>query len=663
MSKRLPVLTKTQARLTYTNGRITNLMSTDSGRIDDAAGYIHQSWTTVIQFGLDVTLLVINLGYSAFAGIVLLVVAVPLLAKVVRALRMMRRRANLFTDARIRAIQEILSTIRAIKFYTWEQSFIKKVVDLRMKELKLVRTAMILRNATNGFAMCLPLYASILAFITYSATGNSLKAGNVFSSLTLFDMLRGPLMFVPRVATSMVDAWVALGRIQRLLTADELEPPRIDYKHEYAVSVENGSFIWERVENRLEEHEQGRGEKAGKGKQKKQREWGSGRHGMMTEEDKRPKKTPNPTFHSIQDTSFNISRCDLVIIVGEIGSGKSSLLSALVNEMRRASGSLTIGGRIAYCPQTAWIRNATLRENILFDKQYDAKWYDQVHSPMNSLNLQVVSDCALEPDIEMLPAGDLTEIGERGVTLSGGQKARINMARAAYSDADIYLLDDPLSAVDAHVGHHLVERVICGSLADKTRILVTNQLQILSRAKADAILCLKDGKIVESGTYEELVAGDGEFSRLLRKYTREDVDIERMEEKDAPEAVEQVVKTGRRGNTLMEKEDRLIGSIPWRVYTKYARLGGGIWIIPGVLLAVAISNGVNVMTGVWLSAWTGDRFHLQKNVYIAVYAALGFSQAFFIFFYGFILTMTGNRATSKMHSLVCRHWRSSDVRH
>jgi ATP-binding cassette, subfamily C (CFTR/MRP), member 1 len=647
-------------------------MSTDSGRIDYAAGYIHQSWTTVIQFGLAVTLLVINLGYSAFAGIVLLVIAVPLLAKVVRILRFKRRRANLFTDARIRAIQEILSTIRAIKFYTWEQSFIKKVVDLRTKELKLVRTSMVLRNATNGFSMCLPLYASILAFITYSATGNSLKAGNVFSSLTLFNMLRGPLMFVPRVASSMIDAWVALGRIQGLLTADELEPPKIDYKHEYAVSVENGTFIWERVENLLEEHEQGSDDKGkeakggkggkGKGKQKKQREWGSGRHGMMTEEDKRPKKTPHPTFHSIQDTSFNISRGDLVIIVGEIGSGKSSLLSALVNEMRRASGSLTIGGRIAYCPQTAWIRNATLRDNILFDKQYDAKWYDQVHSTMDRINMQVVSDCALEPDIEMLPSGDLTEIGERGVTLSGGQKARINMARAAYNDADIYLLDDPLSAVDAHVGHHLVERVICGLLADKTRILVTHQLQVLSRAKADQIFCIKEGKIVESGTYEELVAGDGEFSRLLRKYTREEVEIEEIEEKVAPEEEEAVVKPGRRGNKLMEKEDRLIGSIPWRVYTKYARLGGGVWIIPGVLLAVAISNGVNVTTGVWLSAWTGDRFHLQNKVYIAVYAALGFSQAFFIFFYGFILTMTGNRATAKMHNLVCHPACFSDFR-
>ena len=260
----------------------------------------------------------------------------------------------------------------------------------------------------------------------------------------------------------------------------------------------------------------------------------------------------------------------------------------------------------------------------------------------------------------MLPAGDLTEIGERGVTLSGGQKARINVARAAYNDADIYLLDDPLSAVDAHVGHHLMDRLICGLLADKTRILVTHQLQVLSRAKADQIFCIKAGKIVESGTYGQLVSGEGEFSRLFRKFTREEVDdVGNIEKKDSPDDIGLTIeKPEKRRNGLMEKEDRLIGSIPWRVYIKYARLGGGVWIIPGVLFAVGLSNGVNVMTGVWLSAWTGDRFHLPKKVYIAVYAVLGFSQAFFIFFYGFILTMTGNRATSKMHNLVSLHGHS-----
>jgi ATP-binding cassette, subfamily C (CFTR/MRP), member 1 len=368
-------------------------MSTDSSRIDYGAGYIHQSWTSVIQLVLATILLLINIGYSALAGVGLLVLTAPLLAKVIRILRLKRRRANLFTDARIRAIQEILSTIRAIKFYSWEQPFLKKVLDIRTKELYMVRTSMIMRNATNGMSMSLPLYASILAFITYSATGNALKAGNVFSSLTLFNMLRGPLMMFPRIMSSMIDAWVALGRIQGLLTADELEPPSIDYKHKYAVSVENGTFIWERVENLPEEHEDGNdGKGKGKGKKKRQqKEWGSGRHGMMTEEDKRPKKMVNPTFHSLQDISFNISRGDLVIIVGEIGSGKSSLLSALVNEMRRTSGSLTLGGRVAYCPQTAWIRNATLRDNILFDKEYDAKWYDQVISPKNRLNSAIRS--------------------------------------------------------------------------------------------------------------------------------------------------------------------------------------------------------------------------------------------------------------------------------
>jgi len=634
-------------------------MSTDSSRIDFAAGYIHQSWTAVIQLGLVITLLLINIGPSAFAGISLLLIAAPVLAKVIRILRLKRRRANLFTDARIRAIHEILSTIRAIKFYSWEQPFLKKVNEIRKKELRLTRSSRILQNATNGLSMSLPLYASILAFITYSATGNALKAGNVFSSLTLFNMLRGPLMFFPRVISSAIDAWVALGRIQGLLLADELEKPSIDYDHEHAISVANGTFVWEKVENLPEEHEQKKGKKdkkRGKDKDKSNGKpkgraggrggWGGGggRWGTKHEPEEPPKITAGSQFHSLQDTSFNISRGEFVIIVGEIGSGKSSLLSALVNEMRRSAGSLTIGGRVAYCPQTPWIQNTTLRENILFGKEYDADRYDQI-----------ISDCALEADIEMLPAGDLTEIGERGVTLSGGQKARVNIARAAYNDADIYLLDDPLSAVDAHVGHHLMDQCICRLLADKTRILVTHQLQVLSRAKADRIFCMQDGKIVESGSYEELISRDGDFSRLLRKFTKDEGDdIEEIEEDPTPTPQEDDLskKRGRRGNRLMEKEERFTGSVSWKVYTKYARLGGGLWIIPVVLFAVALSNGVNITTGVWLSAWTGNRFHLPNKEYIAVYAALGFSQAIFIFQYGVILTITGNRATEKMHDLV-----------
>jgi ATP-binding cassette, subfamily C (CFTR/MRP), member 1 len=639
--------------LEYTNGKITNLMSTDSSRIDFAAGFIHQGWTTFIQFGIVIVLLVVNIGPSAFAGVGLMFVVSPIVTKVIRILYKKRRRANVFTDARIRSTQEILSSIRAIKFYTWEMPFLKKVLEIRHKELRLVKISLLLRNGTNAVSMALPVYASILAFITYSATGHPLQAGNIFSSLTLFNSMRYPLMFLPRVISSTIDAWVAIQRLQGLLLADELEKPCIDYDHEDAVTVDKGTFVWEMVENNVEEHEKSEKGKKGKDKKKDKKgegkggrgggkgEWGGGgRWGAKSDVVEQPKKHNGPQFNSLPDLSFSISRGELIIIVGEIGSGKSSLLSALVNEMRRSAGSLTIGGRVAYCPQTAWVMNATLRQNILFGKEFDAKKYDQI-----------ISDCALEADIAMLPSGDATEIGERGVTLSGGQKARVNIARAAYNDADIYLLDDPLSAVDAHVGHHLMDQCISRLLAGKTRILVTHQLQVLQRSKADRIFCLEEGRVVESGTYDELISRDGDFSRLLRKYTNEDNDdVEDIEEEIAPPVPGK--KPEKTGNRLMEKEERVTGSVKWKVYSAYARMGGGLWTIPAILFAVALYNVLNVMTGVWLSAWTDNKYNISNEMYIVVYACLGFSQAIFICAYGVALTVTGNRATEKMHDQV-----------
>jgi len=293
-----------------------------------------------------------------------------------------------------------------------------------------------------------------------------------------------------------------------------------------------------------------------------------------------------------------------------------------------------LGGKVAFCPQTAWIQNATLKDNILFGEKLDKERYDRV-----------IHDCALEPDIDMLPGGDLTEIGERGVTLSGGQKARINIARAAYSQADIYLLDDPLSAVDAHVGRHLIEECICGLMAGRTRILVTHQLHVLPHA--DRIFYMQEGKIVEEGTYQELIANGGNFARLADKFGAKEEKPEATGEQEGPKP-----PVRKRRSVLMGAEERATGSVSRAVYFEYARAAGGFWIIPAIVAAVVLSNGGNLAMSIWLSGWTSHRYDFSENVYIAGYAALGFSQGLFLFIYSFTLTSTGNRATRKMHDNV-----------
>jgi ATP-binding cassette, subfamily C (CFTR/MRP), member 1 len=675
-------------------------MSTDTSRIDFAAGYCHIGWVAMIQMCVILAILLINIGPSALAGFALLILSAPIIGRIVRKLAIKRFKSTKFTDARVRITQEILNSMRVIKYYAWEHSFLNKVMDLRDKELKIVRFLLLVRAGVNAVSMTIPVFASILAFVTYSLTGHELNPANVFSSLTLFNLLRLPLMFLPVVFAACSDAWVSLGRMQSMLLADEIEDRvQMDPDAEFAIVVEKGRFVWE-VEQPPKE-EKPKKKKWWQRRGKKQATSESAQNSVTNKEIEsdeeeeeeahqssdlksdfsiqktehehvfevpeshvmdtpatsgpasnevidtvpltRMESTPDPhKLQRLKDISFQVKRGELVVIVGEIGSGKSSLLAALVGEMRRVEGAVKLGGTVGYCPQTAWIQNATVRNNILFGKPFDQERYDRV-----------IRNCALEPDFEMLPNGDATEIGERGITVSGGQKARINIARAAYNDADIMLLDDPLSAVDAHVGRHLLEECICGLMADKTRILVTHQLHVLPRA--DRIVCMSNGKIVEQGTYDELLARAGDFAKLVTEYggkeeeeKEHEVDEEAIEETNKNKAP----KAERMGKTLMQVEERAVGSVSWSVYAEYARAGGGIWVIPAILVSVMFCNGVNIATSLWLSYWTSNKFNLSEGAYVGVYSALGASQAVFFFIFGYMLTMTGNRAAGNLHKKV-----------
>ena len=340
------------------------------------------------------------------------------------------------------------------------------------------------------------------------------------------------------------------------------------------------------------------------------------------------------TFGQRSSISFRIKHGEFVVIVGTIGSGKSSLLAALVGEIKRIKGDVKLAGTVGFCPQVPWIQNATLRNNIIFGKPFDRAKYDKV-----------IQCCALESDFEML-SGDATEIGESGVTLSGGQKARVSIARAAYSDADILLLDDLLSAVDADVGRHLLEECLCGYMAGKTRILVTHQLQVTPRA--DRIFCMDQGRIIEEGTYAELLSRGGKFVTLIEKFSDEQSEEDTEEEATQPRKE----KPEREDMGLMESEERLTGSVSWTVYTDYARSAGGLWIIAVIGGVVMMCNGVNITMSLWLGFWTVDQYHLSTKTYVGVYASLGTLQGILTFMFGYILVISGNRAAGNLHEKV-----------
>ncbi|KAJ2631714.1 hypothetical protein H4R22_001792 [Coemansia sp. RSA 1290] len=339
-----------------------------------------------------------------------------------------------------------------------------KINKIRVQlELKALRGFGNIQTISSFISHMVPFIITFATFGVYSTMDNMshglLNAQLVFVSLSLFNKLKNPIMMAPSIISGIMECQLSYGRLHDLLSADEIDFTAIDHmpynraspstsNNDILVKVEHGSFKW------------------------------------LSE-----------SAPLLTDINMQCKRNELVAVIGKVGSGKSSLISAILGDMVKETGKVCIQGRIAYVPQVPWIINATLRDNILFGSEMDQELYDRV-----------IDACALRTDLHMLPAGDLTEIGEKGINLSGGQKARVSLARAVYSRADVYLMDDPLAAVDAHVGKHIFSHVLGphGLLQSRARILATNATQYLKYT--DNILMIQDGQIIEQSTYATAIA-------------------------------------------------------------------------------------------------------------------------------------------------------------
>ncbi|XP_043228721.1 multidrug resistance-associated protein 1-like [Amphibalanus amphitrite] len=455
------------ARRESTVGEIVNLMSVDAQRFMDLVGYVCMIWSAPYQIGLAVYFLYQELGASVFVGIAIMVVLMPLQLYTSRLYEKLQLKQMKYKDMRVKMMNEILGGIKVLKLYAWEPSFEQHVLDIRDQEIRVLRKTAYL-NAFNQFIWsCAPFMVCLGSFATYvlTETDGVLDSRRAFVSLALFSALRFPLAMLPFITASTVQARVSLKRMNKYLNSEDLDEHAVSHDDAESdpVVVEGGSFAWE--------------------------------------------ATAPPT---LQDVTLRVSRGSLAAVVGMVGAGKSSLLSALLGEMEKLTGRVNVKGSVAYVAQEAWIQNATLKDNILFGRTLDEDLYNRC-----------VDACALRSDFDMLPAGDDTEIGEKGINLSGGQKQRVALARAVYSDRDVYLLDDPLSAVDSHVGKHIFENVIGpeGMLKDRTRVLVTHGIAHLSRA--DLIVVLRDGRVSETGPYRQLMDNRGAFSDFLLQYLTE----------------------------------------------------------------------------------------------------------------------------------------------
>ncbi|XP_063652850.1 multidrug resistance-associated protein 1 isoform X28 [Pan troglodytes] len=635
------------ARKSSTVGEIVNLMSVDAQRFMDLATYINMIWSAPLQVILALYLLWLNLGPSVLAGVAVMVLMVPINAVMAMKTKTYQVAHMKSKDNRIKLMNEILSGIKVLKLYAWELAFKDKVLAIRQEELKVLKKSAYLSAVGTFTWVCTPFLVALCTFAVYVTIdeNNILDAQTAFVSLALFNILRFPLNILPMVISSIVQASVSLKRLRIFLSHEELEPDSIERRPvkdgggTNSITVRNATFTWARSDP--------------------------------------------PTLNGI---TFSIPEGALVAVVGQVGCGKSSLLSALLAEMDKVEGHVAIKGSVAYVPQQAWIQNDSLRENILFGCQLEEPYYRSV-----------IQACALLPDLEILPSGDRTEIGEKGVNLSGGQKQRVSLARAVYSNADIYLFDDPLSAVDAHVGKHIFENVIGpkGMLKNKTRILVTHGMSYLPQV--DVIIVMSGGKISEMGSYQELLARDGAFAEFLRTYasTEQEQDAENGVTgvsgpgKEAKQMENGMLVTDSAGKQLqrqlsssssysgdisrhhnstaelqkaeakkeetwklMEADKAQTGQVKLSVYWDYMKAIG--LFISFLSIFLFMCNHVSALaSNYWLSLWTDDPIvngtQEHTKVRLSVYGALGISQGIAVFGYSMAVSIGGILASRCLH--------------
>ncbi|CAN6455577.1 unnamed protein product [Victoria cruziana] len=606
-----------EERKKYSTGKITNLMTTDAESLQMVCQQLHSLWSAPFRIILSVVLLYRQLGVASLAGALMLVFLFPVQTYVIKKMRDLTKEGLQRTDKRIGLMNEILAAMDTVKCYAWEKSFQNKVQGVRNDELSWFRKSQLLAACNSFILNSIPVVVTVVSFGMYTLLGGDLTPSKAFTSLSLFAVLRFPLFMLPNLITQVVNCNVSLKRLEELFLAEErilLPNPPLELGLP-AISIRNGCFLWDT-------------------------------------------KMDKPTLSNI---NLEIPVGSLVAVVGTTGEGKTSLVSAMLGEIPSTSTTnVVIRGTVAFVPQVSWIFNATVRDNILFGSTFQTERYQKA-----------IEVTALEHDLESLPGGDLTEIGERGVNISGGQKQRVSMARAVYSNSDVYIFDDPLSALDAHVGRQVFDKCIKNELEGKTRILVTNQLHFLPYV--DRIVVVHEGTIKEEGSFEELTNNSLLFQKLMENAGKmEDTKEEKVESSDSSEKLQNptsteeldkeskiqggILKVNKPAkeegkSVLIKQEERETGVVSLGVLTRYASALGGWWVVMAIFTCYVSIEVLRVSSSTWLSLWTdqGSTNRRDPGFYNMIYAFLSFGQVLVTLINSYALIISSLYAAKSLH--------------
>ncbi|EGF77382.1 hypothetical protein BATDEDRAFT_20822 [Batrachochytrium dendrobatidis JAM81] len=586
-----------QSSIKFTQGKILNLINIDAEKIAMAIQGFAGAYATPIQIAVAIYLLGQLLGYSVWAGAGTLFFALLIQAGMIGFFVKYQRLFLSFGDKRLKALREMLYGIKIIKFRALEEFFFDRITTIRNGQIKALKNYYIVQVFFVGIIQVIPVLMPIVAFIAFSLSNGSITAPIIFPALSLFNILFQPLLVFPGSLVSVVLAKVSWDRIRDFILAEEAEP-RVESTFENTPDAPKDAAI--QLSNATTKEE-------------------------------------NALFH-LRHITTSIKKGSLVAIVGPVGSGKSSFLSGIIGEMRCIDGSMNIFGTLAYCSQQAWILTETIQGNILFNNSLDKTRMDAV----------IEASC-LTNDLQQFPAGKMTQIGEKGVNLSGGQKARVSLARAMYQDCDTYLLDDPISALDAHVGADVFKLSIKQMLKDKTVILVTHQLHFLP--EVDHVIVMDNGTIAEQGKFKDLVAKDGVLANMMKHYKLDDDEDKPIESKlKKTAAVVEDTGADKNGNIIVE-EDRNLGAVEGKTYWSYVVACGGYSYLVVVAITAILAQASHLLTDLWLSWWTSNMYpNLTADQYLRIYTGLGGIQVFFSLALNAAVLVGGYRSAHYYHS-------------